>query len=164
MSRTILQVGVAALIAASPLAAQVNGLERPFGTLRDQAQLQQQWLEQRLDSVLPMLMREHGIEMWVVPMREYNEDPVFRALVSPMTFGARRRTIYVFHDRGPDEGVERLALGGSSQGGVYEAVRGAVTTPDGRQQELWGYDQSESTHNRREHISRTCFRGRTDSR
>jgi len=90
-----------------------------------------------------MLMREHGIEMWVVPMREYNEDPVFRALVSPTTFGARRRTIYVFYDRGPEEGVERLALGGSSQGGLYEAVRGTVETPDGRQQELWGYDQWE---------------------
>jgi len=74
-------------------------------------------------------------------MREYNEDPVFRALVSPTTFGARRRTIYVFYDRGPEEGVERLALGGSSQGGLYEAVSGTVTTPDGRQQELWGYDQ-----------------------
>ncbi len=143
MSRTLLQVGVAIAIAAGPLTAQPKPLERPFGTQREQASLQQKWLEQRLETVLPMLMREHGIEMWVVPMREYNEDPVFRALVSPTTFGARRRTIYVFHDRGPDAGVDRLALGGSSQGGVYEAVRGAVTTPDGRQQELWGYDQWE---------------------
>ena len=143
MSRTILHAGVAMLIAASPMTAQTNGTERPFGTLREQTSLQQQWLEERLETVLPMLMREHDIEMWVVPMREYNEDPVFRALVSPTTFGARRRTIYVFHDRGPGEGVERLALGGSSQGGLYEAVRGSAPTPDGRQQELWGYDQWE---------------------
>ncbi len=143
MARTILQIGLATLIAVSPMTAQTIAIERPFGTVRDQAQLQQKWLEQRLDSVLPMLMREHGIEMWVVPMREYNEDPVFRALVSPTTFGARRRTIYIFHDRGPNRGVERLALGGSSQGGLYEAVRGTVTTPEGRQQELWGYDQWE---------------------
>ena len=143
MSRTILQVGVAALIAAGPMAAQTPSYDRPFGTLRDQASIQQQWLEERLETVLPMLMREHGIEMWVVPMREYNEDPIFRALVSPTTFGARRRTIYVFHDHGPEEGVERLAFGGSSQGGAYEAVRGAATTPDGRQQELWGYAQWE---------------------
>jgi len=32
-------------------------------------------------------------------MREYNEDPVFTSLVSPTTFAARRRTIYVFHDK-----------------------------------------------------------------
>src|SRR5512139_3716435 len=94
---------------------------RPLGTLREQAVLQQQWLQYRLDSVLPKLMRENGVEMWVVAMREYNEDPVFWALVSPTTMFARRRTIYVFTDRGPQRGIERLALGGGSQGGVYEA-------------------------------------------
>ena len=31
--------------------------------------------------------------------------------------------MYVFYDRGPEKGVERLALGGGSQGGVYEVYR-----------------------------------------
>ena len=115
--------------------------ERPFGTLREQARTQQAWLEERLENNLPMLMRRHGVDMWVLAMREYNEDPVFPALVSPTTFAARRRTIYIFHDRGPERGVERLALGGSSQGGVYEAVRATATAPDGRAAELWGEDQ-----------------------
>ena len=115
--------------------------ERPFGTLREQARTRQAWLQERLEVNLPLLMRRHGVEMWIVAMREYNEDPVFRALVSPTTFAARRRTIYIFHDRGPAGGVERLALGGSSQGGVYEAVRAAVPAPDGRMAELWGRDQ-----------------------
>src|SRR5215207_1248301 len=111
---------------------------RPFGTLREQADRQQQWLQQRLTTVLPAIMRKHGIDMWVVPMREYNEDPVFSSLVSPTTFAARRRTIYVFFDKcagggatpnasgagGANSGcVERIALGGTSQGGLYEAVR-----------------------------------------
>src|SRR5262249_29373692 len=73
--------------------------DRPFGTLREQAAMQQQWLKKRLDTFLPALMRTHGIDMWVVPMREYNEDPVFSSLVSPQTFAARRRTIYVFFDK-----------------------------------------------------------------
>ena len=73
--------------------------DRPFRTLREQAELQQQWLAERLDSVLPRLMRRHGVDMWVVAMREYNEDPVFSSLVSPTTFAARRRTIYMFFDR-----------------------------------------------------------------
>jgi Xaa-Pro aminopeptidase len=115
--------------------------DRPLGTLREQAELQQRWLTERLDSVLPQLMRQHGVDMWVVAMREYNEDPVFSSLVSPTTFAARRRTIYVFFDRGPEHGVERLALGGSSQQGLYEAVRGIQQAPDGRQRELWGRDQ-----------------------
>ena len=117
---------------------------RPFGTLHEQADRQQRWLEQRMDTILPALMRRYGIDMWVVPMREYNEDPTFTSLVSPTTFAARRRTIYVFFDRGAGHGVERIALGGSSQGGVYEAVRSTkpvVATVGGRQAELWGDQQ-----------------------
>jgi hypothetical protein len=118
--------------------------------------MQQRWLRQRMDSVLPALMRTHGVEFWVVPMREYNEDPVFSSLVSPTTFAARRRTIYVFHrrcSRGAQAGeaascrVDRIALGGTSQGGVYEAVRSTkpAAGPAGgqaqRQAELWGDEQ-----------------------
>src|SRR4051812_29379308 len=143
---------------------------RPFGTLRQQADLQQAWLARRLTTVLPALMRKHGIDMWVVPMREYNEDPVFSSLVSATTFAARRRTIYVFFDRCAPKGtfvpsrqaiapvapaaapadtgcLERLALGGSSQGGAYQAVRSTkpASGPAGAraeaQAELWGDEQ-----------------------
>ena len=138
-------LGAALVLAASTALAQAP--QRPFGTLREQAALQQQWLAKRLDTVLPALMRKYGVDMWVIPMREYNEDPTFTSLVSPTTFAARRRTIYVFYDRGPEKGVERLALGGSSQGGLYEAVRSmrAVSTgiggQAGRTAELWGDQQ-----------------------
>jgi len=130
-------------LAAGSLQAQARDYDstRPFGTLREQNRVRQVWLEDRLENNLPLLMRKHGVDMWVVTMREYNEDPVFRALVSATTFAARRRTIYIFYDRGPEEGVERLALGGTSQGGAYEAVRATVQSADGRQAELWGKDQ-----------------------
>jgi hypothetical protein len=65
--------------------------------------------------------------MWIVPVREYNEDPVFFSLVSPTTLAARRRTIYVFFDRG-DAGIERIAIGGTSQGGLYTIVRDPAAT------------------------------------
>ena len=142
---------VATIAVAMPAAAQ-SAPERPFGTLREQAAMQQAWLRKRLDTFLPGLMRTHGIDMWVVSMREYNEDPVFSAIVAPETFAARRRTIYVFFDRCAATGkaaeascVERIALGGTSQGGVFEARR--ATTPAagdvgrGQQAELWGDDQ-----------------------
>jgi Xaa-Pro aminopeptidase len=117
---------------------------RPFGTLRQQADREQAWLETRMDSILPGLMRQYRIDMWVIPMREYAEDPLFKALVSPTTFAARRRTIYVFWDRGLEQGVERIALGGTSQGGVYRAVRSSrrvEAAVAGRQAELWGDEQ-----------------------
>ena len=135
-------------------AAQAQNAERPFGTLREQAAMQQQWLQKRLDTFLPALMRKHGIDLWVVPMREYNEDPVFNSITSPETFAARRRTIYVFFDKCSAQGrapaadcVERIALGGSSQGGVFTARRStkAVTAAvRGQQAELWGAEQWEA--------------------
>jgi len=111
------------LLALACLAGPAAAQERPLGTLREQAAVRQEWLRLRLERVLPRLMRQHGVAMWIVPMREYNEDPVFPALVSPTTMAARRRTIYVFCDRGPAHGVERVAIGGSSQGGLYRVVR-----------------------------------------
>ena len=127
-----------ATLVAVPLQAQHYDADRPFGTLRQQAETRQQWLQERLEINLPRVMRDHGVDMWVLPMREYNEDPVFRALVSPTTLAARRRTIYVFYDRGAAAGVERLALGGTSQGGLYESIRDTEAAPDGRPRELWG--------------------------
>ena len=123
----------------SPLTASP---QRPLGTLREQAAVQQAWLRYRLDSVLPRLMRQNHVAMWVIPMREYNEDPVFSSLVSATTFFARRRTIYVFFDRGPDKGGERLALGGTSQGGLYEAyhARETIDPSIGRRPELVGQE------------------------
>jgi Xaa-Pro aminopeptidase len=143
-----------ALVTPATPGARVSGSPaadtlRPFGTVREQAARMQQWLELRMERTLPQLMRRHGVDMWVIPMREYNEDPMFRALVSPTTFGARRRTIYVFFDRGPADGIERIALGGTSQGNVYKAVRSTKPVearppgsraPD-RTAELWGDEQ-----------------------
>ena len=112
---------VLGVTAASAVPAHAQ--ERPFGTLREQAQVRQEWLRLRLERVLPELMRENDVDMWVVPVREYNEDPVFWSIVSPTTMAARRRTIYVFFDRGKEKGVERIAIGGTTQGGLYEVVR-----------------------------------------
>ena len=153
LSRSIPVVFVAALaagIAASTAAAQTS--PRPFGTLREQAAMQQEWLRKRLDTFLPGMMRKHGIDMWVVPMREYTEDPVFAAIAAPETFAARRRTIYVFFDKCAASAaapaascIERIALGGTSQGGVFEARRSAKAAAGdvgrGQQAELWGDEQ-----------------------
>jgi Metallopeptidase family M24 len=137
--------------ASSPSAVAQSSPPRPFGTEREQAVMQQEWLRKRLDTFVPALMRKHGIDMWVVPMREYNEDPVFPAIVSPETFAARRRTIYVFFDTCAAAGappaakcVQRIALGGTSQGGVFDARRStkpATGVAHARQAELWGDEQ-----------------------
>src|SRR5574341_2381276 len=145
MISTLLVPAALLLQAAAPLQGLTPTATRPLGTLRQQADIQQDWLRYRLDSVVPGLMRRYGVQMWVIPMREYNEDTVFWSLVSPTTFFARRRTIYVFFDRGPELGVERLALGGGSQGGLYQAyaARDTIDPATRRRPELVGQGQWE---------------------
>jgi Xaa-Pro aminopeptidase len=138
--RILLSILLALSFAPVPVIAREQAPLRPFGTLREQADLQQQWLAKRLDT-LPKLMRRYGVDLWVVPMREYAEDPVFSSLVAPTTFAARRRTIYLFFDRGGDQGIERIALGGGSQGGVFQSVRSTKKLASGGQAELWGDQQ-----------------------
>ena len=109
---------------------------RPLPILREQAKEQQAWLAKRLTEVLPGLMRENGVDLWILSMREYAEDPVFFSITSPTTFAARRRSIYVLHDLGKDKGIERLALGGGDQGGLFTAYKDP--NPTVKNQELVG--------------------------
>lgn len=78
--------------------------------LRERARLVDAWLERRLESVLPQLMRRHEVDLWIVAAREYNEDPVIETLLPATWMAARRRTVLLFHDRGPGRELERLAV------------------------------------------------------
>ena len=129
---------VATLFLAAPSpAAPPAWLPGSLPPMRQQEAIREVWLKIRLERVLPALMRKHGIPMWIVANREYNEDPVFLSLVSPSAMAARRRTILVFFDRGPEKGVERLALGGGGSGGLYTVTR----DPEVEGRELWGESQ-----------------------
>jgi hypothetical protein len=130
----LLFFSVLILTAPGPVLAQ-----RPASllSLREQAKIQQEWLKLRLERDVPRLMRQNGVAMWIVDCREYNEDPVFKSLASPTVFAARRRTILVFFDRGDEKGIERLALGGGSNGGLYTVYR----DPDSSTRELYGKGQ-----------------------
>jgi hypothetical protein len=79
-------------------------------------------LADRLENLLPRLMRETGIDCWLVLNREYAEDPVYLTLVPHPTFAARRTTMLLFHDRGEEKGVERLTVNRYPLGELYEAA------------------------------------------
>jgi Xaa-Pro aminopeptidase len=135
--RPIAARSAAVLVLGAALAAGASEMPPPLPPLREQERVRQEWLKARLERVLPPLMRRHGVSMWIVLSREYNEDPVFFSLVSPSVMAARRRTILVFNDLGPERGVERLALGGRSSGGLYTIYR----DPEVENRELWGQAQ-----------------------
>ena len=88
---------------------------------RDRAEIENRILRDRLDNLLPELMHEADLDMWLVICREYAEDPVYLTLVPSPVFAARRTTILVFHDRG-EEGVERLTVSRYGQGDFYKSA------------------------------------------
>lgn len=89
-------------------------------SLRERMKVYNNWLKKRLDILLPTLMDETGIEMWLVIAREYNEDPVIMSLLPEPNLYARRRTILLFHRI--QNKVERLTVYRYGFGDFYESV------------------------------------------
>ena len=129
LTLTALTLVVACLgLSVTPVAAQ-DGIPVIL-PLRERAALMDQWLDRRLETVVPALMRSQGIDMWIVSAREYNEDPVIETMLPATWMAARRRTILVFYDRGSDEGVERLAVARYDIGTFFERAWDPETQPD----------------------------------
>ncbi|MYM72983.1 M24 family metallopeptidase [Duganella sp. FT134W] len=78
--------------------------------LRAQAVVVNQLLAERFDQLLPDMMAQTGIDMWVLVSREYNEDPVLKTMLPAEWLNARRRTILVFYRDAASGKVERLAV------------------------------------------------------
>lgn len=76
----------------------------------ERAAVVDRWLRERLDTLIAPLMRREGVDMWILVAGEYDEDPVVKTMLPATWLAARRTTILVFHDRGGDQGVERLAV------------------------------------------------------
>ena len=98
--------------------------------LREQAQLRDAWLAQRLETVVPALMREQAVDMWVLIAREYAEDPVVATMLDARSMHARRRTILVFFDPGDGKPVERLTVSRYGLAGMFAPVWTPETQPD----------------------------------
>lgn len=109
---------------AQPEPAQGRVVDAPPAVLpeRQRVEVVNRLLHDRLDNLLPALMREAGLDMWLVINREYAEDPVYLTLVPEPVFAARRTTMLVFHDRGPEAGVERLTVNRYPLGDLYQAA------------------------------------------
>jgi Xaa-Pro aminopeptidase len=107
-----LALGLLAMSAASGGAlAQNMSTDMPgILPLEQRAQVEDRWLKERLDALIPMLMRRDKVAMWILIAGEYNEDPVARTMLPGTWLNARRRTVLIFHDRGGEAGVERLAV------------------------------------------------------
>lgn len=75
----------------------------------------------RLEQLLPQLMAEAGIDMWLVINREYAEDPVYFTLVPQPSFAARRTTMLLFN-RLADGTIEKLSVNRYPLGAPYDSA------------------------------------------
>jgi len=79
-------------------------------SLKERALLIDEIQKDRFDNLLPKLMEDTGIDLWVLITREYNEDPVVKTLLPPTWLNARRQTILVFSKNKDSEGITSAAI------------------------------------------------------
>lgn len=132
--RTMMFLGML-MLAAAPVAAQSDAEQLAPAmpkllSLEEQAELRDRWTAERLDTIVPALMREQGIDMWVLIAREYLEDPVLATMLDARSLRARRRTILVFFDPGDGKPVERLTVSRYAIGKLFEPAWVPETEPD----------------------------------
>ena len=95
-------------------------------SLQRQSALHDEWLLERLDTVLPTIMKRAGVDCWVLVAREYNEDPVVKTMLPATWITARRRTILVFTDFGAD----RVAMSRYPVGAAFPGAWAPSEQPD----------------------------------
>jgi len=78
------------------LTAKADTLRDKILSMRDQAAPEEKILEKRLNDLILDLMRSNNIDTWVLIVREYNENPVVKAILPGTWFSARRRTVLIF--------------------------------------------------------------------
>jgi len=80
---------------------------------------------EKFDRILPVVMRENGIDMWIVMQKEGHLDPLYRDLGEGYVGDVG---YYIFTDRGEPR-IERAALGVGGHRleacGVYDIVEGS---------------------------------------
>lgn len=116
MLRFVLACAGAAIVlnlTAPPLTAQ---------EARRRWELQRQIRLDKFEQVLPAAMRAHGIDMWIVAVKENHTDPLWEDLGRGYVSGIG---YYVFSDRGGPR-IERAALGPSGymveESGAYDII------------------------------------------
>lgn len=133
-------ITLAALLAASPALGQtalpLSETEVAAPALpailapRERADLENRILRERLDTLVPQIMRAEGIDLWLLVAREYFEEPVVATMLDAENMHARRRTILIFHDPGEGKPVERLTVSRYGLGGLFAPAWDPDKQPD----------------------------------
>lgn len=88
-----------------------------------QIAVREQWLAKRHEMILPM-MRQYGIDMWIVVNEEFHDDPLTQYIAPPRVY-VGNRDFFVFIDTG-EKGLRKIAISGYSE----ENVKQFFESPD----------------------------------
>ena len=138
---TVLGLALAASLASAAFAAEPAVLPMseaeaahpalpPILSPRERAEVVDAILADRLDRVVPQIMKIHQVDMWILVAREYLEDPVVATMLDARSLRARRRTILVFFDPGDGKPIERLTVSRYGLGGLFRPVWDPDRQPD----------------------------------
>ena len=120
---------VSAPIVMNETEAQAPALP-PILNARERAATENRILAARLDTIIPAIMREQGIDLWLMVAREYFEEPVVASMLDAENMHARRRTILIFHDPGNGKPIERLTVSRYGLGGLFAPAWDPSKQPD----------------------------------
>jgi Xaa-Pro aminopeptidase len=90
----------------------------------------------RLDLLVPIFMRETGLDMWIIACNEDDLDPIFKTMI-PYGQWCPITQIIVFYDRGPEKGVERLNVSRTNMPGFFERVWDAAAWDNEKKESQW---------------------------
>jgi len=87
--------------------------------IRRQVEITTKILRKRLDTVLPLALRDAGIDMWIILCQEDDLDPVYETMI-PMDTWPKVLQMLIFFDRGLGTGVERINLSMTDTRDLYD--------------------------------------------
>ena len=105
-------------------------------SIRDRAALVYKITQKRLDTLLPRMMRETGIDMWIITCNEDNLDPIFETMM-PYENWCPITQILVMFDRGAEKGVERLNVSRTNTQGLFTNAWDAAAWDTKKKESQW---------------------------
>lgn len=85
--------------------------------VREQSNLITELVRERLDTVLPVAMREAGLDMWMILCQEDDLDPVYKTMI-PMDCWCPILQMLIFVDEG-DGNITRYSVSGTDTKDLY---------------------------------------------
>lgn len=126
-------IGLPAAAVPAPIAmseTEAQSALPPILKSRERAATENRILAERLDAIIPAIMREQDIDLWLLVDREYFEEPVVASMLDAENMHTRRRTILIFHDPGDGKPIERLTVSRYGLGGLFAPAWDPSKQPD----------------------------------